>query len=90
MPQAWSFEGPRVRVDDVADAVPPYNKEHGSHLWVVTPMFRVDALRLAHEPGFVPYLDRDTLLYITPVFCFYCEQPASERLLLRRCVGEPR
>lgn len=36
-----------------------------------------------------PMLDTENLLLITGPGCYYCEQPYSERVAMRRCSGDP-
>lgn len=82
--RAWVWSGHVVQVDGEIDRIPDYDPRTGEHLWVVTPVFRINP-KLLTDLTNVPYLDQENLIYISPVFCYWCEQRFAPRLLHRRC-----
>jgi hypothetical protein len=69
------------------DDVPPYDPRSGAHLWIVSPVYRVDPTRGADT---TPVLDHENLLFIAGPVCFYCERSYETRMKFSRCKGEPR
>lgn len=59
----------------------------GDHLWTALATFLVDPVAAAQGGG--GFLDTENLggVYLG---CYVCEQPFDQRLLTRRCPGEPR
>lgn len=80
----WISTGHVVESPGEVDRIPDYDPRTGAHLWVVAPMFRINA-ELLDDMTNVPHLDQENLIYISPVFCYWCEQPFARRLLTRRC-----
>lgn len=86
----WVSTGHVQHVENTAefDRMPEYDARTGDHLWIVATTFRVEPTRLS-DPDAVPMLDQENLLYISPYFCYFCEQLYTQRLGQRRCAGAP-
>jgi len=82
--RAWTSTGQVVEIQkDQVDRVPDFDPRSGAHLWTWGVVFRA-------TPGVeTPMLDTENLLLITGPVCYYCEQPYSERVAMRRCSGDP-
>lgn len=70
------------------DRIPPYDPRSGEHYWVLPVVFRVaDPVSFETQPDGPALMDRENLVLVTAVGCFYCEHEFLPSLLHRRCPG---
>lgn len=86
----WAGTGRYEQIDRPSEInrIPPYDPRSGDHCWVITTAHRVDPSQFSMRNP--PILDRETLMIVAGPGCFYCEQPYTPKLAVRRCKGEPR
>jgi len=70
------------------DLIPPYDARSGDHFWIVPVVYRVNPVNFS--PSESVHLDRENLVMVAGVGCYYCERVYEPRLLRRRCPGEPK
>lgn len=71
--------------------LPEYDPRSGDHYWIVPVVFRVACpAKFADASADPLVLDRENLVYVQSVGCFFCEEPYRNGMEHRRCPGEPR
>jgi hypothetical protein len=86
--RAWGSTGHQQEIPGAIDRIPDFDPRTGDHLWSVATMYRVQPATWL-DKAVTPHLDMENLLTVQGPFCFYCEQPYSQRLATRRCKGRP-
>lgn len=62
--------------------------KHNEHVWVAISVFKVSRKSLLSNKASV-FLDNENLASLQ-VGCYVCEEPYAERMLYRKCPGDPR
>lgn len=90
MPQRrWVSTGQTEKIEPRSRRMPDFDPRTGDHLWTVATTYRVDPTQWT-DPAVTPMLDHESLTYVSPVFCFHCEETYTPALSLRRCPGRPK
>jgi hypothetical protein len=82
--RTWQPTGQTVMLPGRVDRIPVFDERTKEHFWVVAPTFHVDPRQL-DDITQTPYLDHESIVVMTPVFCWHCEEPFSQRLRHRAC-----
>lgn len=69
------------------DRVPEYDPRSGEHFWTAIVMFRIADPGKAHRSPEPVIMDRENLVLVGPIGCYFCEKLYVKGMEHRRCSG---
>ena len=84
----WRSTGFSQDIDPAGRSIPDYDPRSSEHYWVVASVYNVNPT-LWTDDNHTPMLDSESLRYISPAFCYHCEEPFTPHLSALRCAGGP-
>jgi hypothetical protein len=80
--------GIKQEVPGSINKIPGYDRRSGNHYWIMIMSYHIANPDKLFQPGEI-HFDTENLVSTAGPGCYYCEQPYTPQLKMRRCPGHP-
>jgi hypothetical protein len=74
-------------IEGFRSKVPEFDRRSGDHYWVIITTYNIKNPSTWGKDGH-GLLDHESLVFVSPIGCYFCEQMHTPLLEKRRCKGE--